>query len=128
MYTRRPRTTNSTRLAAILLPALLAPLQATQAALEATEQAYELMADQVERWPLADNASVVFRPCRSCDRMVLAVDAATRYGRSLSGRDITRDELLRMKSILTDANDTFVYIFYRPEDATATRIVLDVGE
>jgi len=107
---------------------LLALTPVSQAALVAAKQAYEMTANQVERWPLGDSGSIVFRPCRNCDPVALQVDAATRYGRSLSGNGITREELLQLKSMLSSIDDTFVYIFYRPDDGVATRIVLDVGE
>ena len=102
--------------------------QVTQAALQATEQAYELNVHMVERWPLGDEGSIVLYPCEDCDRVVLRVNAATRYGNSLSGPDISRNELLQLKATLSGGQDAFVYIFYRPDDQTATRIVLDADD
>jgi hypothetical protein len=102
--------------------------RSTQAALETIEQSYELTANLVERWPIGDDAHIVLRRCGGCEPVMLRVDAATRYGRSLLGRDITRDELLRLKATLRDADKTFVYVFYRPDDGTVTYFVLDVGK
>jgi len=107
---------------------LLVGIPSAQAALEALEQAYDMTADKVERWPLGDHASIVFRPCASCERLAISVSPATLYARSLSGAFISRAELLELKSVLSNTDDTFVYVFYRPDDGIATRIVLDVGE
>jgi hypothetical protein len=104
---------------------LLVWTRATNAALERVEDAYELRLEQVERWPLADSTNIVVRPCSRCDRVVLQVNAATRYSNGLRGADIGREELLRVKSTIRDRDNTFVYIFYRPENSSVTRIVLD---
>lgn len=106
---------------------LLVWTRATSAALVATEQAYELDASQIERWPLGDDGSLILRPCGGCDRVVLRVNAETRYGRSLSGPAMTREELLQLKSTGAVSGDTLVYVFYRPDDGVVTRLVLDVG-
>ncbi len=97
----------------------------TLAALEASEHAYEVDAAQVLRWPLGDDGSLVLRPCRACDPVTLGVNAQTTYRVSGSSLNISREELLRLKSMLINLDEVLVYIFYRPDERVATRIVLD---
>jgi hypothetical protein len=104
---------------------LLVWTRASQAALEITVRTYELDASLVERWPLGDVGTIVFRKCDACEQIILAVDSTTQYKLELSGSPIGRDELLRVKSALADPAATYVYISYRVADDTATRIVLD---
>ena len=106
---------------------LLVWTRGAQAALVATEQAYELTVDQVERWPLSDNGRIVLRACATCETVALSVDANTTYRSSQSSLNITREEMLQIKSMLGNPDDAFLYIFYRPDDDIATRIVLDTG-
>jgi len=111
----------------IVTTTLLAATPATHAALDVVEQAYEIDATLVERWPLGDTGSIVLRPCAGCDTVVLGVDANTKYRSSRSSLDVTREELMEIKSMLSNPDDALVYIFYRPDDSVATRIVLDAG-
>ena len=106
---------------------LLVWTRATHAALEAMEQAYEVDASRIERWPLGDQGSLVLRPCESCDSVTLTVTPNTRYRSSQSSLNITREELLQVKAMIRDLDDAFVYVFYRPDDGVVNRIVLDAG-
>ena len=99
--------------------------RASLAALVATEQAYEVEATQIERWPLGDNGSLVLRPCDSCELVTLTVTPETKYRRSSSGMNITREEFLAAKAQIRDLDDAYVFLFYRPDDGIVNRIVLD---
>jgi len=122
MYTR---TSNALITIIMLAVILLVWTRATHSALESTVQSYELNASLVERWPLGDVGTIVFRKCDNCDQVILAVDGATRYLLKIGGSPVGRDELLRVKSMITDQTDADVYIFYRTDDDTATRVILD---
>ena len=98
------------------------------AALIAVEQAYELNVAQIERWPLSDTGRLVIRTCRTCESIALRVDAATRYRLGMGGAAVSRDELVRLQATLNDRDGTHVFVFYRPDDGVATRIVLDIEE
>jgi hypothetical protein len=104
---------------------LLVWTRATHAALEVKVRTYELDASLVERWPLGDVGTIVFRKCDACDQIILAVNDATQYKLKISGAPVGRDEVLRIKSTITDLAAANVYISYRTTDETVTRIVLD---
>ena len=122
MYTRSTNVLITMMMLAVIL---LVWTRATEAALEVSQRAYELDASLVERWPLGDVGTIVFRECDGCEQVIVKVDAATDYRLSMRGANVGRDELLRVKATLTDPSDADVYIFYRTADDTATRIVLD---
>ncbi|MFQ5636210.1 MAG: hypothetical protein ACE5G3_12885 [Gammaproteobacteria bacterium] len=107
---------------------LLVWARATQAALGVVEQAYEIELWMVERWPLGDAGSIVLRPCEECSSVVLRVSADTAYRRSGSAVNISREEMLRIKAMLGSDTGALVYVYYRPDDDTATRIVLDTDD
>lgn len=119
------RTNNVLITMMMLAVILLVWTRSTNAALEITIRTYELDASLVERWPLGDVGTIVFRKCDDCERIILAVDSATQYKLKISGSPVGRDELLRVKSTITDPAAANVYISYRIADETATRIVLD---
>lgn len=121
------RTTNVLLAMMMLAVILMVWTRATNAALEVVEQAYEINATQVERWPLSDDDRIVLRPCDACDQVTLSVTSGTRYRASNSSMNITREELLQIKSLLRNLESSYVYVFYRPDDGVATRIVLDAG-
>jgi len=107
---------------------MLTVLPPTHAALVAVEEAYEINAAQVERWPLGDTGSLVIRSCSSCESIALRVDETTEYRLSMAGDKVSRDELVRLQATLRDRKGTHVYIFYRPRDGVATRVVLNVDK
>ena len=114
-------------LAALVVMALLGAMASTaQAALRALEEAYELNASLVERWPSSDVGSLVLRPCPNCEPVMLRVDANTLYRLGMRGAVITRAELVERQALLRDRRNTFVYVFYEPGSRIATRVVLDV--
>lgn len=119
------RTTNVLIAMMMLGVILIVWTRATHAALESTIGSYELDASLVERWPLGDVGTIVFRKCDSCEQIIVAVDDATNYLLKIRGAPVGRDELLRVKSAVPNLADVNVYIFYRTEDNTATRIVLE---
>ena len=100
--------------------------RATHAALESTQQAYELDSTQIERWPLDEVGSLVLKPCDSCESVVLSVTPDTRYMTGFRGPNITLPELLALKTKIGGRKGTFVYIFYRTADNSVARFVLDV--
>lgn len=99
--------------------------QATQAALDVIEQAYELDASLIERWPLSDDGSLILRPCGTCDSVTLRVTAETAYSASGSSGRISREEFLQIKSLLRGLDDALVSVFYRPSDGIVTRLRLN---
>lgn len=124
MYPRERIKSTLITTTAIMLTVLLP----AHAELVAVEQAYEINAAQVDRWPLGDTGSLVLRACNSCDSVTLRVDAATRYRLGMSGAEVSRDELVSLQATLRDRKSTPVYVFYRPQDGIATRVVLDVDK
>ena len=99
--------------------------RATHAALQLVEQAYELDSTQVERWPLADDGQLIVKPCKTCDSVILNVDANTRYLTSFRGSRISLAELLNLKTRVGGRESANVYVFYSTENNLVTRLVLD---
>jgi hypothetical protein len=100
--------------------------QATNAALQLIEQAYEVDSTQIERWPLADDGNLILKPCETCDSVILSVDGNTRYLTSFGGNAIPLEALLQLKSLIRGRKGTYAYIFYTAEDNLVTRLILDV--
>lgn len=98
------------------------------AALQVVEQSYELRANAIERWPLGDDDSIVLRPCGDCESVVLRVNAQTNYGRNFSGSFLTRTEFMRSKGSVANLRNAYIFVFFRPDDKTVTRIILIANE
>lgn len=111
-----------------ILPALLVMSVAfgatAHAALEVIEEAYELNAEQILRWPLRAGDSLVVRPCAGCGTETLKVTEQTRYATGFDAPSISLSDLLRKKSLSHDSADHLIVVFYRPDDLHVTRIVL----
>ncbi len=112
--------------ALLILALLLMFSTSAQATLQAHEQAYEIKAAQIVRWPLRAGDSLVVKPCTDCDIQTLRVTDHTKYAIGF-GRDaetITLNELLRQKSLLRDENNHLIVIFFQPDDRQVSRVVL----
>jgi len=94
------------------------------AALEAIEQAWELSAQQVLRWPLRTGDHLIVRPCDTCDTTTLQVTERTRFAMGFNTPDITLRDLLREKTRQGGAADYLVILFYTPDDRRVTRMIL----
>ncbi len=94
------------------------------AALEAIEQAYELSAQQVLRWPLRTGDHVVVRPCDTCDTTTLQVTDSTRFSTGFNAPDISLQDLLRKKTQQGSSADYLVILFYTPDERQVTRMIL----
>ena len=114
--------------ATMLAVILIVWTRATHAALEVVEKSYEIDVTQVERWPLSDTDRIVLRPCDDCDRVTLTVTPGTQYSATGSSMGLTREELVKIKSMLRNPSRAYLYIFYRPDDSVAIRIELDADE
>jgi len=95
-----------------------------RAALEISEQAFELNAKQILRWPLREGDSIVVRPCDSCNIETLQVTEETRYSIGFDGENILLRDLLRQESLLTNSEDYLVIVFFQPNNGPVTRIIL----
>ena len=119
--------THINRPTALLTITLLLVFSASvQATLQAREQAHEIKAEQILRWPLRAGDSLVVKPCTDCDIQTLQVTDHTKYSIGL-GRDakvITLNELLRLKSLLRDEENHLIVIFFQPDDRQVSRVVL----
>ncbi|NND36298.1 MAG: hypothetical protein HKN81_04095 [Gammaproteobacteria bacterium] len=100
--------------------------RATNAALQLVEQTYEIDSTSIERWPLAGDGNLIIRPCEGCDSVILKVDADTRYLTSFGGTAISLEELLELKTQIRGRSGVDAFVFYRADDSTVTRLVLDV--
>lgn len=112
---------------AILALALLAVAawgMTAQAALEVVEEAWELSADQVLRWPLRAGDRLVIQPCETCDTSALQVTEDTRYSTGFRAPDMSLQDLLREKSRQGGRSDYLVILFYTPDEQQVTRIIL----
>jgi len=95
-----------------------------QAALEIREQAFELSAEQILRWPLRAGDSLVVRPCDGCDIETLQVTEETRYSIGFDGESILLRDLLRQESLLPNNGNYLVIVFFQPNNGPVTRIIL----
>jgi len=112
--------------ALLTITLLLVFSTSAQATLQAYEQAHEIKAEQILRWPLRAGDSLVIKPCANCDIQTLQVTDHTKYAIGL-GRDaktITLNELLRLKSVLRDEKNHLIVIFFQPDDRQVSRVVL----
>jgi hypothetical protein len=120
-------TTQINRPTALLILTLLLVLSTSvQATLQAREQAQEISAEQILRWPLRAGDSLVVKPCADCDIQTLQVTEHTKYAIGF-GRDakaITLNELLRQKSLLRDEDNHLIVIFFQPDNRQVSRVVL----
>ena len=99
----------------------------TQAALEVSENAYELTTEQILRWPLRAGDNIVIQPCAGCAIQTLQVTEQTRYaiGFGPDATSIKLNELLRQKSLLRDNANNLIILFFHPDDRRVSRIVLN---
>jgi hypothetical protein len=93
-----------------------------QGALRVIEAALELDPASV-RLPRHEAGQLVVRECSSCDVLILRVDAGTTYHIGVSSPAISLQQLLdeaaaRRKKLAG------IYVFYRPEAKTVTRVIL----
>lgn len=86
------------------------------------EHAYELNADQVAL-PAHENALVTIRTCPNCDARVLRADSGTRYFAGFSNRRPLSHRAFMETVAPTLDDDSAVYVFYRANTTTVTRIV-----
>ena len=105
---------------------LLVWTRSTNAALNLIEQAYEIDSTSIERWPLGADGNLILKPCEACDSVILNVDANTRYATSFRGAAISLEELLELKTQIRGRKGINAYVFYRAEDNSVTRLILDV--
>lgn len=119
--------TNNVLVAMMMLAViLLAWNRAANAALQLIEQTYEIDSTQIERWPLADDGTLILKPCDACESVILNVDPNTRYLTNFRGNAISLEELLQLKTLIRGREGTNAYVFYSVEDNLVTRLVLDV--
>lgn len=109
---------------AIALLAAVAWGTPAAAALEAIEQAYELSARQILRWPLRTGDHLLVRPCDTCDTTTLQVTESTRFSTGFNTPDITLRDLLREKTRQGGQGDYLVVLFYTPDNRQVTRMIL----
>ncbi len=95
-----------------------------QGALEVREEAFELEAGQILRWPLRAGDSLVVRPCDDCDVTTLQVTEETRYSLGFNGEPLTLRDLLRMESLNSSHDNSLIIVFFRPNNGPVTRIIL----
>ena len=107
-----------------LAVALLCWMLPAIAALVVVEDAYELSARDVERWPLGDTASLVVRPCDTCERVYLRVTEETAYFHGANGPQITRRNLSDARALGQIKPDASLTVFYQPDNQQVTRIVV----
>jgi hypothetical protein len=119
-----PQINRSTAL--LMFTLLLVFSTAVQAALQASEQAHEIKAEQILRWPLRAGDSLIVKPCTDCDIQTLRVTEHTRYaiGFGRNAKATTLNELLRQKSLLHDEENHLIVIFFQPDDRQVSRVVL----
>jgi hypothetical protein len=100
--------------------------RSANAALNVIEQAYEIDSTSIERWPLAADGNLILKPCESCESVILNVDANTRYATSFGGAAISLEEILKLKTRIRGRKGVYAYVFYRAEDSSLTRLILDI--
>lgn len=97
-----------------------------QAALEIVEDAFEVTPRQIE-WPTYDEGRLVVRPCSGCEAVALTVSDQTGYYLGFDSPRLSRQELISKATTGGNSENSFVYLFYRPENKQVTRVVLDLG-
>lgn len=104
-----------------IVPAFLAWMTAANAALIIKEDAFELDISDVSL-PADRNGEIVIRQCEEldCDTTRLSVNPETTYHLGFDSASTTLDAIKQAAA----ARDQPIYIFYRPESETVTRIVL----
>lgn len=110
----------------VLLALVLSLISAipAQATLQVSEDAFELNAAQIVRWPLRAGDSLVIRPCSECGIESLRVTEQTRYATGFGASTISLNHLLRQKLRLRDGTPHVIVVFFNPDERRITRLIL----
>ena len=114
------------RLTTILLLSITASIspQPSSASLEVLEKAFELNQKQIISLPRTNPGRLSIRPCDDCEAVVLRIYNTRFFVDEMQVQNLA--EWLAEEAGASK-NTALYYVFYRPEDNTVTRLVLDKG-